>query len=490
MKTVCKLLYGEPIIMKKLTVAFLATTLAWLGTSALTIGGADGLQAGELRLQGNSLRSQTIAQQRIIYIDPKRGTDTAGAGENVDNPLRTITAALEIVESGTTLQLAPGRYSAGEIFPLKLKPGVILRGNEARQGEGVVIVGSGRHLSRTWAGQNVTILAERNSQILGVTVTNTETRGTGVWVEDANPTIRNSTFVNNNREGIFISGQSQPVIENNNFMYNGGNGISVTREASGEIRGNLFHDTGFGLAIGHTASPIVANNQIRQNRIGIVVTQAARPTLSENIIENNSDYGLVAIAQAQPKIAANNIFRGNERENQLIARQPQGTPPTPAATSNQRATVFTCEPYSNSFATVVQKGKSSIPQAMIIWENAQFKSPESRCQDVTQRLNSLVAQKGGKLDKMLFATGRVNNDKVVCLVNSIQESCQPNNMLFQLSGANASNPAEVLRRLIAFSVKGGGNPVQEAGEEAIAPLAPVAERLQPELGLWFVDEDV
>ena len=477
--------------MKRLTAGVLATTLALLGASALKVRGADGLQGLGAQLPRNLFRAETIAQQRILYIDPKRGTDTAGAGENADNPLRTITAALEMAESGTILQLAPGRYSAGETFPLKVKSGVVLRGNEARQGEGVVIVGSGRHLSRTWAGQNVTILTERNSQILGVTVTNTETRGTGVWVEDANPAIRNSTFTNNNREGIFVSGQSQPVIENNKFMYNGGNGISVTREASGEIRGNLFLDTGFGLAIGHTASPIVANNQIRQNRIGVVVTQAARPILSENIIESNSDYGLVAIAQAQPQVAANNIFRGNERENQLIAREPQGTAPTPDATgSDSRATVFTCEPYSNGFATVVQKGKSSIPQPMIIWKNAQFDSPESRCLEVTQRLNDLVGQKGGKFDKMLFATGRVSNSKVVCLVNNVQESCQPNNMLFQLSGANASNPAEVLRRLIAFSVKGGGNPVQEAGEEAIAPLAPIAESLQPELGLWFVDEGV
>lgn len=476
--------------MKKLTAGVLVTTLALLGGSALQVRGADGLQVGEARLLYNSLRAETIAQQRILYIDPKRGTDTAGAGENADNPLRTITAALEMAESGTILQLAPGRYSPGETFPLKLKPGVILRGNEARQGEGVVIVGSGRHVSRTWAGQNITILAEQNSQILGVTVTNTETRGTGVWVENANPAIRNSTFVNNNREGVFVSGESEPVIENNKFMYNGGNGISVTREASGEIRGNLFLDTGFGLAIGHTASPIVANNQIRENRIGVVVTQAARPILSENIIENNSDYGLVAIAQAEPQVAANNIFRGNEREDQLIARGPQGSAPTPEATGSDRATVFTCEPYSNGFATVVQKGISSIPQPMIIWKNAQFNSPQSRCLEVTRRLNDLVARKGGKFDKMLFVTGRVSNSKVVCLVNSVQESCQPNNILFQLSGANASNPAEVLRRLVAFSVKGGGNPVQEAGEEAIAPLAPVAASLQPELGLWFVDEGV
>ena len=85
--------------MKKLTAGVLATTLALLGASALTVRGADGLQVGGAQLPENSLRAETIAQQRILYIDPKRGTDTAGAGENADNPLRTITAALVVFPS-------------------------------------------------------------------------------------------------------------------------------------------------------------------------------------------------------------------------------------------------------------------------------------------------------------------------------------------------------------------------------------------------------
>lgn len=473
--------------MKKFTVPVLVTTVAFLCVSTLWVQAERRFQpGGKVLAQGMSLQQNATAQQRIIYVDPKRGTDSSSAGQNEANPMRTISAALEKAQAGTTIQLAPGRYNAGETFPLKLKPGVILRGDESQRGEGVVITGGGVHLSRIWAGQNITILAGENSQILGVTVTNPNQLGTGVWVENTNPIVKNSSFVNNHREGIFVSGTGAPKIENNHFMYNGGNGISVTKDSTGEIRGNLFQDTGFGLAIGHNSAPIVADNQIRQNRIGIVVTQSARPILQGNVIENNTDYGLVAIAQSQPQVAANNTFRGNERENQLIARDPQGVPPTPEEPQGVQRAYFTCEPYGTNYATVAQKGYASIPQAMIVWSSGEFDSPENRCTEVTQKLNRMVAAQDGKFEKMLFATGRVNNTKVVCLVKDLQESCQPNNMLFNLSGYNASNPAEVLRRLVAFSVEGKGNPVQEVGEEAIAPLESVAQNLEPALGLWFV----
>lgn len=473
--------------MNKLTYPILLTTLALVSVSGITLSGERPWRDSSKTLAQPTTRTEAIAQQRILYVDPKRGTDSASAGTQAGNPLRTITAAIERSQPGTVIQLAPGRYNAGENFPLKLKSGVALKGDESNKGENVIITGGDSHLSRIWASQNITILAENNSQILGVTVTNPNPFGTGIWIENATVTVQNSTFINNNREGIFVSGTAKPLIESSQFMYNGGNGISVTREARGEIRGNLFQDTGFGLAIGHDSAPVVAQNQIRQNRVGVVVTQAARPVLQGNTIENNTDYGLVAIAQSAPQIASNNTFRGNERENQLIARSPQGIPPTPEEPQSTDRAYFTCEPYGSSYATVAQQGYASIPQAMIVWNSYEFDAPETRCQEVTEKLNQMVSSYGGQLENMLFATGRVNNNKVVCLVRDLQESCQPSNMLFNLSGYNASNPAEVLRRLVAFSVQGKGNPVQEFGEEAIAPLEAVAQGLRPELGLWFVN---
>jgi parallel beta-helix repeat protein len=225
-----------------------------------------------------------IAQQRILYVNPQQGTDTINAGTSESTPFRTITYALQQVKSGMVLQLAPGQYQAGETFPLRLKPGVTLKGNESQQGQGVVINGGGEYISPTFARQNMTILAAQNSQVSGVTVNNPNTRGTGIWVEGTNPIIRNSTFVNSKREGIFVTGAAAPKIQNNQFMNNDANGISVTGQAKGEIRANVFQKTGFGLAIGGTSAPLVADNQIRDSRSGIVVTERARPILQGNAI--------------------------------------------------------------------------------------------------------------------------------------------------------------------------------------------------------------
>ena len=133
------------------------------------------------------------------------------------------------------IQLAPGTYSeeTGETFPLQIKEGVTLRGDEAGKGQATLITGSGNYTSRTFAKQNITILAENNSTISGVSVTNPASRGTGIWVESTNPKIINSTFTNNLREGVFVTGTGNPTIAGNIFIQNKGNGVSVARICSG-----------------------------------------------------------------------------------------------------------------------------------------------------------------------------------------------------------------------------------------------------------------
>lgn len=271
-------------------------------------------------LQSPRLQIRTPAHKQIMYVDPQTGADTADAGKTEAQPFRTITYALEQSAPGTVIQLAPGTYAedSGESFPLKLKPGVTLKGNEAQQGEGVKIVGGGDYLSRTWAKQNVTILAGEKTEIAGLTVTNPNSRGTGVWVESTSPTIRNSTLIESDREGIFVTGSGAPRIENNRIANNAGNGISLTHDAAGEIRGNTIENTGFGLAIGGNAAPVVADNQIRDNIDGLVITHSARPILRENAIAGNSRDGLVAISQSLPDLgtttaSGNNIFENNGR---------------------------------------------------------------------------------------------------------------------------------------------------------------------------------
>ncbi|MEN9277273.1 MAG: DUF1565 domain-containing protein, partial [Thermostichus sp. DG_1_5_bins_95] len=92
-----------------------------------------------------------------IFVDAAKGSDTRGDGSR-ENPFQTITHAVQRASSGTIIQLFPGVYSeqSGEVFPIRLKAGLILRGDESKLGEGYLITGGGTYISPTVARQNVT----------------------------------------------------------------------------------------------------------------------------------------------------------------------------------------------------------------------------------------------------------------------------------------------------------------------------------------------
>lgn len=257
----------------------------------------------------------------VLYVNPTTGSDQTTAGRTEAAPFRTITFALQQAGAGTIIQLAPGSYTqqSGEQFPLNLKPGVTLRGDESNRGQNILIQGSGRTLSKTFAEQNATIRASNQSVIQGVTVTNTVTRGTGIWVEDVDCTISNSTFTNNNREGIFVTGNANPTITGSLFTKNSGNGISIASGARGQIRNNDFVDTGFGLAIGGNSIPRVVGNRITQNQDGIFISGSARPILRENVITDNLRDGVIARDNSLPDLGmadspGNNTIRNNGKD--------------------------------------------------------------------------------------------------------------------------------------------------------------------------------
>ncbi|MEM6400551.1 MAG: DUF1565 domain-containing protein [Cyanobacteria bacterium P01_D01_bin.116] len=264
--------------------------------------------------------AQNPVASSIIYVNPQTGTDQSGAGTTEAAPFKTIAFALRQAQSGTVIQLAPGTYSqeTGEKFPLKVKQGVTLRGDEAGKGQATLIIGSGNYTSRTFARQNITILARKNSTISGVTVTNPASRGTGIWVESTNPKIINSTFTNNKREGVFVTGTGNPTIAGNLFIQNTGNGVSVAKSASGEIRGNLFQNTGFGLAIGGKSRPLIVENRILQNVDGLFISNSAQPVLRKNVIQDNTRDGIVVISKGNPNLGTaeepgGNLLRNNKR---------------------------------------------------------------------------------------------------------------------------------------------------------------------------------
>ena len=152
----------------------------------------------------------------VLYVNGTSGQDSPTAGKAEASPLKTITYALQQAQPGTTIQVSPGTYSAasGEVFPLILKPGISLRGDEATKGQTTTINGGGQVNTVSLARQNITIFAMQDSAIRGLSVTNPLSRGTGVWVESTNPTIANNTFANSQREGIFMLNYSAQLANN------------------------------------------------------------------------------------------------------------------------------------------------------------------------------------------------------------------------------------------------------------------------------------
>ena len=304
----------------------IATVALRLGLVALHLGAGGWISGAIAAPSTGSTTSaptsiaQTSLSATLLYVNPSSGQDVPNAGGSDATAFKTITYAMQQAKPGTIVQLARGSYikDTGEVFPIQIPKGVTLRGSEGDKGGTVAIIGGGYYISKTFARQSATLLTADDVQVRGATITNPNTRGTGIWVESNNPEIQNCTFTNNNREGIFITGTAAPKIQQNVFFKNGGNGISAASSSKGLIEGNLFQDTGFGLAVSENAMPLITSNRITENTDGLYINDNAKPILRNNVIENNKRDGIVATIGARPDLgtaeqAGKNTIRNNRQ---------------------------------------------------------------------------------------------------------------------------------------------------------------------------------
>lgn len=252
-----------------------------------------------------------------LYVNSVTGND-AHAGSRL-NPFKTLTRALKATNKPTIIQLGTGTYSTatGEVFPLVIPAGMMVVGNEASKGAGIVILGSGTYQSPSFGGQNITVLLLGDGSLRGVTVTNTTAKGTGVWIESTAPTLINNTFINCSREGVFTTGTAKPAILDNVFIQNAAGGLVMARNSKGEVLRNVFQKNGLGIAISDFAAPLVANNKLSENQTAIALSRDARPVLRNNLITKNTQGGLLVNGNAIPDLGssqdpADNIFRDNK----------------------------------------------------------------------------------------------------------------------------------------------------------------------------------
>jgi parallel beta-helix repeat protein len=360
-------------------------------------------RAQSLDLTGvNAIASNVPTTKANLFVNSMSGKDDAMAGRNESAPFKTITFALQQARPGAIVQVASGMYTqeTGEVFPLVVPKGVTLQGNEFNQGSNAIVAGGDFTSSASWGSQNVTVLAKADSQIVGISVTNPNSRGTGVWIESANVTVRGCTLSKSAREGVFVAGKASATVEGNLFLENSANGIALTGMSTGMVRNNTFQKTGFGIAVSEKASPQLVNNRVQNNVDGIVVSHSATPQLRGNTVEYNKRDGLVAISNAKPDLGnstepGRNIFRGNGRyaiynatlknifavegndvtgNTQLMANGPTGvdgdTPPSPELEAYQSKiptiapnAVADPRPIAPTQAAPTQKSVAVKPQA-------------------------------------------------------------------------------------------------------------------------------
>jgi parallel beta-helix repeat protein len=175
--------------------------------------------------------------QKFLFVNPMVGDD-ASNGATQRSPFRSLTHALQVAQPNTTIMLAAGIYAAdtGEVFPLMIPADVMLQGDPSTRGESIVIEGGGSYTTATQGKQNVAIVSA--GQIVGVTVSNANLNGYGLWIESGSPVIASNTFKGSNLAGVAVMGNSTPTLRNNQFSQNR-TGIVVAETAQPTLRDNL-----------------------------------------------------------------------------------------------------------------------------------------------------------------------------------------------------------------------------------------------------------
>ncbi len=285
-----------------------------LACSLLSI--APAAQAIEPANRFDLAQASTGSSYTTVFVNPNTGNNAGDGSQQA--PFKTLTHALSVAPANSIISLAPGLYNSanGETFPLMLKSGVTVQGEPADRGQNVIIQGSGQYLSRTFARQQITVLGSDRAGLRGVTVSNPDSQGYGLWIESSSPVISDSTFTQNGHDGVSIVGNSAPILKNNYFYQNGANGITIYGTSRPEIRDSIFEKTGFGINIAQNAAPRLIGNRITQNKDGVIVQGNAAPVFRSNVIDGNERDGLVAIANARPDLGTqsdqgNNTFLNN-----------------------------------------------------------------------------------------------------------------------------------------------------------------------------------
>jgi len=262
-----------------------------------------------------------------IYVDPVFGDDFHGHG-TPSFPLRTITRALRFAIAGDAIFLAPGTYStaSGEIFPIRVRPGVLIEGDPATKGAGApatFVSGGGLYMisGGTQGGTTVTaaFVLGNGSQLAGVKVTVSGSGGVGVVFDGSSATLSQCSITGCGASGIRVYQGAAPTIVTNDITANAGSGVDVF----------------------DAAAPILRQNTITSNALdGVTANDTSAPNLGDastggsNTLQANTGVGLNNASTASTIQALGNTWivstQGSDASGNYAAALTPGAVPAVA----------------------------------------------------------------------------------------------------------------------------------------------------------------
>jgi Right handed beta helix region len=235
---------------------------------------------------------------------------TAHAQQTIQVPADapTVQAAINMANTGDTVNIAPGTYTGQINFSGK---SITVQGSAA----GVILQGSLNGPVVTFAS------GETRSAILqNVTITNGAPTalpgGGGIFINGASPTIQNSIIQNNQECAIGVMAGAPAILNNEisgtTFTSKQGGCTAITALGIGAGGAILLDGTSADGLDAQIIGNTIENNQVALGSPGINVISAGMPLIENNIIQNNltgdRGGGIFVYGNTAPLIVQNLIY--------------------------------------------------------------------------------------------------------------------------------------------------------------------------------------
>ena len=297
----------------------------------------------------------TVTPTYSYYVDGNFGDDANPGSEAL--PLKTISTALALAHSGSTIKVAEGTYDTalGEVFPLVIPAGVQLIGDVSTRGAATIIDGYG-NVGQPVSGRNANaaVVGSDNALLTGFTVTTgqktdydycifandvafavtscamIDTRRGMLWAGTANPTAIANTFATD-MVGLYSMCEGTPTMEGNTFS---GPRFGIETQVGNAVISDNHFLGEFYAAINITSgSPTIEGNTItcaafRSLRAGIDCHNDSTPKLRANAIDVPSGACIRIGDTAKPDLGTGKLVRTSTTAI-MTANGPMANPTAP-----------------------------------------------------------------------------------------------------------------------------------------------------------------